>query len=147
MQLFVSLIHAFTPGASSLFSLCMMAIVTPDGLTGLDASHESLDMVQVQPFLQQPIGMALYEWKDGKIGAVCMQGGEPCSCSLLSPSWVLALCDHVTFFVEDLLPSGGLASIIGSSKSLPQTDNILPVSQMCSIPICVEGGRPGGVLL
>ena len=32
--------------------------------------------LQVQPFLEQPIGMALYEWKDGKIGAVCMQGGE-----------------------------------------------------------------------
>ncbi|KAK9864744.1 hypothetical protein WJX84_005662 [Apatococcus fuscideae] len=32
-------------------------------------------MEKVQPYLEQPIGMALYEWKDGKIGAVCIQGG------------------------------------------------------------------------
>ncbi len=30
---------------------------------------------QIQEHLEGPIGMALYEWKDGKIGTVCVQGG------------------------------------------------------------------------
>ena len=32
--------------------------------------------MQIQEHLEGPIGMALYEWKDGKIGNVCVQGGE-----------------------------------------------------------------------
>ncbi len=31
---------------------------------------------QVQPLLEQPIGMALYEYNNGKIGPSCVQGGE-----------------------------------------------------------------------
>lgn len=31
---------------------------------------------QVSTYLEGPIGMALYEWKDGKIGQQCIQGGE-----------------------------------------------------------------------
>ncbi len=32
-------------------------------------------VMQIQEHLEGPIGMALYEWKDGKIGNVCVQGG------------------------------------------------------------------------
>ncbi|KAK9915438.1 hypothetical protein WJX75_009193 [Coccomyxa subellipsoidea] len=32
-------------------------------------------MENIQEHLEGPIGMALYEWKDGKIGNVCVQGG------------------------------------------------------------------------
>jgi hypothetical protein len=32
-------------------------------------------MEKVQPLLEGPVGMALYEWKDGKIGATAVQGG------------------------------------------------------------------------
>uniref|UniRef100_A0A1D2A4Y7 ABM domain-containing protein n=2 Tax=Auxenochlorella protothecoides TaxID=3075 RepID=A0A1D2A4Y7_AUXPR len=32
-------------------------------------------MKKVQPHLESPIGMALYEWNDGQLGAVCLQGG------------------------------------------------------------------------
>lgn len=31
---------------------------------------------QVQPLLDGPVGMALYEYKNGRIGAACVQGGE-----------------------------------------------------------------------
>lgn len=32
-------------------------------------------MEDVQEHLEGPIGMALYEWRDGKLGNVCVQGG------------------------------------------------------------------------
>ncbi|KAK9841039.1 hypothetical protein WJX81_007213 [Elliptochloris bilobata] len=32
-------------------------------------------MENIQPYLEGPVGMALYEWQDGKIGNVCVQGG------------------------------------------------------------------------
>lgn len=32
-------------------------------------------LVQVRPSLDKPLGMALYEWKNGKIGAAAIQGG------------------------------------------------------------------------
>lgn len=32
-------------------------------------------MREVSTYLEGPIGMALYEWKDGKIGQQCIQGG------------------------------------------------------------------------
>ena len=35
---------------------------------------------QVQQYLEGPVGMALYEWKDGQLGNVCVQGGEPLRC-------------------------------------------------------------------
>lgn len=31
--------------------------------------------VQIQDLIEGPVGMALYEWKDGKIGQQCIQGG------------------------------------------------------------------------
>ena len=31
--------------------------------------------MQVREHLEGPIGMALYEWVDGKIGNACVQGG------------------------------------------------------------------------
>ena len=35
----------------------------------------ALGAAQIQPYLEGPVGMALYEWQDGKIGNVCVQGG------------------------------------------------------------------------
>lgn len=32
--------------------------------------------LQVQAFLEEPIGMCLYEWKDGQISHACVQGGD-----------------------------------------------------------------------
>lgn len=32
-------------------------------------------MENVQELLERPVGMALYEWRDGKIGNACVQGG------------------------------------------------------------------------
>lgn len=32
-------------------------------------------MKKIQPHLEQPVGMALYEWRDGQLGNVCVQGG------------------------------------------------------------------------
>jgi hypothetical protein len=32
--------------------------------------------LQVAPLLEKPVGMALYEWQDGQLGPVCLQGGE-----------------------------------------------------------------------
>ena len=31
--------------------------------------------LQIQQHLEGPIGMALYEWQDGKIGMACVHGG------------------------------------------------------------------------
>ena len=33
-------------------------------------------VLQIQTHLEGPIGIALYEWKDGQIGAASIQGGE-----------------------------------------------------------------------
>ena len=38
--------------------------------------HQMLSS-QVQQHLEGPIGMALYEWQDGKIGMACVHGGQP----------------------------------------------------------------------
>lgn len=32
--------------------------------------------VQIQEYLEGPVGLALYEWQDGKIGNCCVQGGK-----------------------------------------------------------------------
>lgn len=42
--------------------------------------HNSADAVQrfmeeVNEHLEKPVGMVLYEWQDGQLGAACMQGG------------------------------------------------------------------------
>jgi hypothetical protein len=39
--------------------------------------------MQVQQYLEGPIGMALYDWQDGKLGEVRMQGGERCQLLLM----------------------------------------------------------------
>lgn len=31
--------------------------------------------MQVQKYLEKPVGMVLYEWRDGNLGAACIQGG------------------------------------------------------------------------
>lgn len=33
-------------------------------------------LVQIQEYLEGPVGLALYEWQDGKIGNCCVQGGK-----------------------------------------------------------------------
>ncbi len=33
-------------------------------------------VMQIQAHLEGPIGIALYEWKDGQIGAASIQGGK-----------------------------------------------------------------------
>lgn len=32
-------------------------------------------MNKIQPWLEEPVGMALYEWRDGQLGNVAVQGG------------------------------------------------------------------------
>lgn len=41
--------------------------------------------LQIQPLLEEPVGMALYEWRDGQIGNVAVQGGthQPAGCRTL----------------------------------------------------------------
>ena len=36
----------------------------------------TFSLLQVQQHLEGPIGMALYEWQDGKIGMACVHGGD-----------------------------------------------------------------------
>lgn len=38
-----------------------------------------LHQLQVQEYTEQPVGMALYEMKNGQISNICIQGGEPCT--------------------------------------------------------------------
>ena len=33
-------------------------------------------MDAVAPLLERPVGIALYEWREGEIGPVCLQEGE-----------------------------------------------------------------------
>lgn len=53
---------------------------------------------QVVPLLEGPVGMALYEWQDGQLGPVSLQGGTATSrstlslrnvCHLAYPPWCL----------------------------------------------------------
>ena len=37
-------------------------------------------MTHVQRYLEQPVGMALYEWRDGTLGPLCVQGGASHLC-------------------------------------------------------------------
>ena len=38
-------------------------------------THTHTQHAKVSPLLEQPVGMAMYEWKDGQLGAVCVQDG------------------------------------------------------------------------
>ena len=57
-------------------------------------------LLQIQEYLEGPVGLALYEWQDGKIGNCCVQGGKssasqsPYTCINInsSTSWVLMKC-------------------------------------------------------
>ena len=55
--------------ALSVTGLCVCTHNTASCVSGLP--------LQIQTHLEGPIGMALYEWKDGQLGAASIQGGAP----------------------------------------------------------------------
>ena len=62
--------------------MLMLTLALTLGLKGssyryLDYPDFCASFLQMQSLLEGPIGMALYEWKDGKIGQQCIQGGKP----------------------------------------------------------------------
>lgn len=54
----------------------------------------TLTYLQIQQYLEGPIGMALYEWKDGKIGNVCVQGGERFSSCRVRDGFAIFAAPH-----------------------------------------------------
>ncbi len=44
-------------------------------------------MSNVQEYLEKPVGMVLYEWRDGHMGAACIQGGARVMGMMIMCDW------------------------------------------------------------
>jgi hypothetical protein len=80
-------------------------------------AHLRIPCLQVQPYLEEPVGMALYEWRDGQIGNAAVQGGGclaymPCAHAMCPLQLPCIHCNEVA--------GGGPAWLgLGSSRAAP----------------------------